>query len=57
MIKGGIFSVQSVKKGLRIFDNIYKIATGEGDDYTLGVCKIFLIWKMLFKLIRIDLAK
>ena len=36
MIDGKNFFDQLVKKNLRIYDSIRKIATGQGDDYTTG---------------------
>ena len=36
MIDGQNFFDQTVKNDLRAFDNIPKIATGQGDDYTTG---------------------
>ena len=36
MIDGKNFFVQPVKNKLRTYDNIRKIATGQGDDYTTG---------------------
>ena len=36
MINGQKFFNQPVKNDLRTYDNIQKIATGQGDDYTTG---------------------
>ena len=36
MIDGHNFFDQPVKSDMRISDNIRKIATGQGDDYTTG---------------------
>ena len=36
MIDGINFFDQSIKNDLKTFDNIRKIATGQGDDYTIG---------------------
>ena len=36
MIDGRNFFDQPVKNYLRTYDNIRKIATGLGDDYTIG---------------------
>ena len=36
MINGQKFFNQPVKNDLRIYDNIQKVATGQGDDYTTG---------------------
>ena len=43
MIDGKNVFDQPVKNDLRTYDNIQKIATGEGDDYTTGFCWIILI--------------
>ena len=39
MIDGQNLSDQAVKKDIRTYDNIPKIAPGQGDDYTTG-CSI-----------------
>ena len=36
MLDGKSFLVQPVKNDLRTYNNILKIATGQGDDYTTG---------------------
>ena len=36
MINGQKFFNQPVKNDLRTYDNIQKVATGQGDDYTTG---------------------
>ena len=36
MIDGSNFFNQPVKNDLRTYNNIQKIATGQGDDYTTG---------------------
>ena len=36
MIDGRNFFDQPIKNDLKIYDNIRKIATGQGDDYTTG---------------------
>ena len=36
MIDGGKFFDQPIKIDLKTYDNIRKIATGQGDDYTTG---------------------
>ena len=48
---------QIVKKDLRTYDNIQKIGTGQGDDYTT-VCLInYSYFEKYYKLIAIDLSK
>ena len=36
MVDGRIFFNQLVKNDLRTYDNIRKITTGQGNDYTAG---------------------
>ena len=36
MIDGRNFFDQPIKNNLRTYNNIQKIATGQGDDYTTG---------------------
>ena len=36
MIDGRIFFDQPIKNDLRTYDNIRKMAIGQGDDYTTG---------------------
>ena len=36
IIDGGNFFDQPIKNGLKTYDNIKKIVTGQGDDYTTG---------------------
>ena len=39
------------------YDNIWKIATGQGDDYTTGCLLDYIYFKKHYKLIAIDLSK
>ena len=48
---------QPRKRDLKTYDNIRKIATGQGDDYTTGCLLDYLYFKELQKLIAIDLGK
>ena len=57
MIDGQNFFDQSVKIDLRTYDNIRKIATGQGDDYTTGCLLDYNQFKDYFKMIAIDLSK
>ena len=45
-----------MKNDLKIYDNIRKIATGQGDDYTAGCFPSCTYFKELYKLIAIDLS-
>ena len=52
MIDGKNVFDQPIKNNLKTYENIRKIATGQGDDYTemitqLVVCQIILISKKL----------
>ena len=51
---GKTFFDQLVKNNLRTYDNIWKIVTGQGDDYTNG-CLLDCIY--YFKMIASDLRK
>ena len=57
MIDGTKFFDQSVKNDLRTFDNIQKIAIGQGDDYTTGCLLDYNYFNNYYKMISIDLSK
>ena len=57
MIDGKLFFDQSIKKDKIIFENIRKIATGQGDDYTTGCLLGYAYLKNYYKMIAIDLRK
>ena len=42
---------------MRTYDNIQKIATGQGDDYTTGCLLDYNYFNKHFKMIAIDLSK
>ena len=48
---------QPIKIYLRLYDNIRKIATGQGGDYTTGYLIDYSCFKKHFKLIAEDLSK
>ena len=48
---------QSVKNNKATYDNIRKIATGQGDDYTTGYLLDYIYFKNYFNLIAVDLSK
>ena len=50
-------SKQPVKNYLITYENIQKIATGQGDDYTTGCLLDYNYFKNYFKMIAIDLSK
>ena len=47
----------SVKNNKATYDNIRKIATGQGDDYTTGYLLDYIYFKNYFNLIAVDLSK
>ena len=57
MIDGQNFFDQPIRKNLKIYDNIRKIATGQGDDYTIGCLLDYNYIKNYYKMIAIDLSK
>ena len=46
---------QPVKSDMRIYNNIRKIATGQGDDYTTGCLLDYPFFKDYYKIIALDL--
>ena len=48
---------QPVKSDLRTYDNIWKIATGQGDHYTTGCLIDYHYFKEHYKLTAIELSK
>ena len=57
MIDGQNFFHQPVKNNLRTNDNISKIVSGLGDDYTTGCLLDYPCFKEHYKLNPIDLIK
>ena len=57
MIDGKNFFDQSVKNNKVTYENIIKIATGQGDDYTNGCFLDYIYFKNYYKMIAIDLSK
>ena len=57
MIDGRNFFDPPIKNDQVIFDNIQKIATGQGDDYITGCLLNYIYFKEIYKLIAIDLNK
>ena len=51
------FFDQPRKNDLKTYDNIRKIATGQGDDYTTGCLLDYPYSKRYYKLNTIDLGK
>ena len=57
MIDGKVFFDHPVKSNRRTYDNIQKIATGQGDDYETGRLLDFHYFNKHYKMIAIDLSK
>ena len=49
MIDGKNFFDQPINSDLNTSENNRKIATGQGDDYTLVICQIILTLKIITK--------
>ena len=56
MINGENFFDQPIKNNKVTYENIRKIATGQGDDYTTGYLLDYLYFKDSYKIIAIDLS-
>ena len=56
-IDGNNFSDQPIKNYIKTYDNIWKITTGQGDDYTTGCLLDYYYFKRHYKKIAIDLSK
>ena len=57
VIDGQNFFDQSIRNDLITYDNIQKIATDQGDDYTTGWSLDYNYFKNNYKMIAIDLSK
>ena len=57
MIDRQNFFDQPVRKNLITYNSIWKIATGQRDNYTTGCLLDYNYFKNLFKMIAIDLSK
>ena len=57
MINGENFFDQPIKNNKVTYDNIRKIATGQGDDYTTGCLLDYSYFKDTYKMIAADLSK
>ena len=57
MIDGKNFFDQPINSDLKTYENIRRIATGQGDDYTTGCLLDYSYFKDHYKLIAIDLSK
>ena len=57
MIDGKIFFDYSIKNDSIAYENIWNIATGQGDDYTTGCLLDYNDFKNYYKMWPIDLSK
>ena len=57
MINGEKFFDQPIKNNKVTYENIRKIATGQGDDYTTGFLLDYPYFKDTYKIIAVDLSK
>ena len=57
MIDSKIFFDQPINSNIKTYENIRKIATGQGDDYTTGCLLDYSYFKENYKMIAIDLSK
>ena len=57
MIDGKSFFDQLVKNNKLTYENIRKVATGKGDDYTTGYLLDYIYFKNYYKMIAVDLSK
>ena len=57
MIHGENFFDQPIKNNKVTYENIRKIATGQGDDYTTGCLLDYSYFNYTYKMIAVDLRK
>ena len=57
MINGENFFDQLIKNNKVTYENIRKIATGQGDDYTTGCLLDYPYFAVTYKMIAVDLSK
>ena len=57
MIDGKNFFDQPINNDYKTYENIRKIATGQGGDYTTGCLLDYSYFKENYKMIAIDLSK
>ena len=57
MIDGRNFFDQLINSMSKTYENIRKIATGKGDDYTTGCLLDYPYFKKNYKMIAIDLSR
>ena len=57
MIDGKNFFDQPINNTLKKYEDIRKIATGQGDDYTTGCLLDYIYFKNYCKMVVVDLSK
>ena len=57
MIGGKNFFDQPIKDNKVTYENIRKITTGQGDEYTTGCLLDYIYFKNHYKMIAVDLSK
>ena len=57
MIDGKNFFDQQINNMFKTYENIRKITTSQGDDYTTGSLLDYTYFKIYYKIIAIDLSK
>ena len=57
MIDGRNLFDQPVKTTSRAYDDLRKLTTGNGDDYTTGSLLDYRYFKEYYKIIAVDLSK
>ena len=57
MIDGKNFFDQPINSDLKTYENIRRIATGQGDDYTTGCLLDYSYFKENYRMIATDLSK
>ena len=57
MIDWKNFFDEPVKNNKVTYENIRKISTGQGDDYTTGCLLDYIYFKNYYKMIAVDLSK
>ena len=57
MIDRKNFFDQPINNMIKTYENIRKITTGQGDDYTTGCLVDYIYFKNFYKMIVVDLSK
>ena len=57
LIDGKLFFDQSINDLIKQYDEIRKVSTGYGDDYTTGCLLDYAYFKDHYRLIAVDLTK